>query len=223
MELRIDFHVHSHYSSDSAITPEQLAVYVKERGLDAVAITDHDNLDGGRILAREMDFLVVPGVEISSADGHVIALDVREPVRKGLSANETVERIHEAGGFAIACHPSSVFKKSLGRHVTERFDAVESINASSIPFGYAVKRNRELASYLRKPCTGGSDAHYGPEIGYACTYVEAEPNTASVIRALSRGLCRPVGWAIPWNLRIERIWAVNRRKLAARRERKKRV
>jgi hypothetical protein len=213
LQLKIDMHVHTCYSVDSSITPEELVFYAKKRGLDGVAITDHDRLDGALKIAAETNFLIVPGIEISSSDGHVVGLNVTRPVSGKLSAQETVGRIHDAGGIAVACHPIGLFKGSLGKHADSSFDAVEVINSSVIPFSYAVKESMKIASRLGKPRLAGSDAHYGPEIGCAYTVVSAEPNVDDLVKAISKGLCQPFGNSIPWAIRLKRMIAINRRRL----------
>jgi hypothetical protein len=195
------------------ITPEELVFYAKKRGLDGVAITDHDRLDGALKIAAETDFLIIPGIEISSSDGHVVALNVTERVSGKLSASETVNRIHDAGGIAVACHPIGLFKGSLGKHTNSSFDAVEVINSSAIPFSYAVKQSMKIASRLGKPRLAGSDAHYGPEIGCAYTVVNAEPDVDDVVKAISEGQCQPFGRSIPLAIRLKRIIGINKRKL----------
>jgi predicted metal-dependent phosphoesterase TrpH len=213
LQLRIDMHVHTCYSGDSLITPEELVFYAKKRCLDGVAITDHNRLDGALKIAAETDFLIVPGIEISSSDGHVVGLNVTERVPGKLSASETVNRIHDAGGIAVACHPVGLFKGSLGKHTNSSFDAVEVINSSAIPFSYAVKQSMKIASRLGKPGLAGSDAHYGPEIGCAYTVVNAEPDANDVVKAISKGLCQPFGNSIPLTIRLKRIIAINKRRL----------
>ena len=195
------------------ITPEELVFYAKKRGLDGVAVTDHDRLDGALKIAAETDFLVIPGIEVRSAEGHVVGLNVKELVSGKLSATETVNRIHDAGGIGVACHPIGLFKGGLGRRTSSGFDAVEVINSSAIPFGYAVKQSMKIASRLGKPQLAGSDAHYGPEIGCAYTVVNAEPNVNDVVKAICKGLCQPLGNSIPWTIRLKRIIEVNRRRL----------
>lgn len=203
MQLKADLHVHTTYSNDSVITPKDLVFYAKKRGLSAVAVTDHNSVDGALKIAKETDFPIIPGIEVSSLHGHIIGLNVREPVARDLSADETVDRIHKLGGVAIACHPFALFKGSIGKHVTEKFDAVEAINASAFPFGSSTRKANELARRLKLPRTAGADAHYGPVIGQAYTIVEAEPTVDSMVKAIVEGRCQPAGGAIPWALRFE--------------------
>ena len=204
MQLKIDLHVHTHYSYDSLITPKDLVFYAKKRGLDSVTITDHDRIDSALKIAQETDFPIVPGIEISSLNGHITGLDVQELIPRGLGVDETVDRIHDAGGIAIACHPVTFFKGSVGEHTSSKFDAVEVINASAFPFKYSVKHGEQLASRLGLPRVAGSDAHYGPEIGCAYTTVDAEMDVDSIIKSISKGLCQPFGRAIPLKMRLKR-------------------
>jgi len=204
LQLKIDLHVHTFYSHDSLITPKELVFYAKKRGLDGVAITDHDTIDGALKIAKETDFLIIPGIEISSLNGHIIGLSLHESVPPELSVDETLERIHEAGGIAIACHPVVFFKESLKGHISSRFDAIEVINSSAFPFDYSVKRSQKLASNFGLPCVAGSDAHYGPEIGHAYTLVDAEFRVDEVVTAIRKGLCSPHGRAIPLSMRFKK-------------------
>jgi predicted metal-dependent phosphoesterase TrpH len=199
MQIDADLHVHTTYSKDSVITPKDLVKYAKKRGLNAVAVTDHNSLEGSYKIAKETDFLVIPGMEVSSAEGHIVALNVKELIPIGLSAAETVERIHKAGGVAIACHPYASFKGCLRDAVTSSFDAIETINARAIPFKRSVKQAEVKAKSLSLPRVGGTDAHYGPQIGYGYTVIEAEaPTVEAVLNAIVEGKCQPFGQAVPF-------------------------
>lgn len=204
LQVKIDLHVHTHYSYDAIIKPEELIFYVKRRGLDGIAITDHDVIEGAIKMVGTTDCLVISGIEVTSLDGHIIGLNIEEQIPPKLSVDETVDRIHEAGGMAVACHPSAFFKESLGKHASAKFDAVEVINSSSIPFNRSVKRSQKIASMLGVAKVAGSDAHYGPEIGCAYTVVNAELDTDKIVKAISKGLCEPFGNAIPLGTRLKR-------------------
>ena len=204
MKIVADLHVHTTYSKDSLITPKDLVYYAKKRGLNAVAVTDHNQLDGAYKIAKETDFLIIPGMEVSSADGHIVALNVHELIPRGLSAPETVERIHKAGGVAIACHPYVYFKGCLKENVCSTFDAVEVINARAFPFKRSVKKAEETAKKLGLVKVAGTDSHYGPQIGYAYTVIDAaEPNVEAITKAIVEGNCQPFGKAVPVTLNIQ--------------------
>ena len=143
-------------------------------------------------------------MEVSSSNGHIVALNVQEPVPKGLSAEETVERIHAAGGIAVACHPFALFKGSLGKHASGKFDAVETINASASPFRRSVRKGEEMAERLKLPRVAGTDAHYAPAIGYAYTLIDAEPSVEAVVKAITDGHCAPFGEPVPLKLKLEK-------------------
>ncbi|MGA9388084.1 MAG: PHP domain-containing protein [Candidatus Bathyarchaeia archaeon] len=213
MKIKIDLHVHTCYSYDSLITPKELVFYAKKFGLDGVAITDHDRLDSALKIARDTEFFIIPGMEISSSNGHIVALNVQEPIPKRLSADETADKIHNAGGLAVACHPIALFKGSLGKHTSSRFDAVEVINASAFPFRFSVKRSKQLASSLGIPEVGGTDAHYGPEIGCAYTLVDSELKVDQALKAIGKGMCQPFGKAIPWKLRLKKEFLMMKQNL----------
>jgi hypothetical protein len=203
MQIKADLHVHTTYSKDSLITPKDLISYAKKRGLNGVAVTDHNELDGAYKIAKETDFLVIPGMEVSSSDGHIVALNVKELIPRGLSAPETVLRIHKAGGVAIACHPYTYFKGSLKGKVCETFDAIEIINARAFPFKRSVKKATETANRLKLSRVGGTDAHYGPQIGYGYTVIEAEEASVEAItKAIVEGHCQPFGQAVPFTLNL---------------------
>jgi len=175
--MKFDLHIHTHFSrtkrwgSASLIEPKQLLDHAVQIGLDGLAVTDHDQIDGSRLvaeLASHWGLIAIPGVEVSSRGGHILALGVTEIIPKGLSPAETIDRIHEQGGIAVAAHPLN-FVVSLRRHeiISLPLDALETHNARS-------PRNRKVARLHRRlPLgqTGGSDAHSIAEIGGGITDV----------------------------------------------------
>ena len=203
MQIKADLHVHTTYSNDSLITPKDLIYYSKKSGLNAVAVTDHNYLDGAYKIAEETDFLIIPGMEVSSSDGHIVALNVKELIPSGLNAAETVECIHNSGGVAIACHPFVLFKSGLKESICDTFDAIEIINARAFPFKRSVKKAFQTAERLNLSHVGGTDAHYGPQIGYGYTVIEVdEPSVELIAEAIVKGRCQAVGKAVPFNLNL---------------------
>jgi predicted metal-dependent phosphoesterase TrpH len=203
MQVKADLHVHTTYSSDSVITPKEIVFYAKKRGLTAVAVTDHNQVEGALKIAKETDFLIIPGTEVSSLHGHIVGLNVSERIPPGLSPGETVDLIHKAGGIAIACHPFALLKGSVGEHVSSKFDAVEVINASALPFNKATSKANQLAERLKLPKVAGTDAHYGPVIGQAYTLIDSEANVEAIIKAITKGQCKPAGTGISLWMRLE--------------------
>ncbi|MCW4020866.1 MAG: PHP domain-containing protein, partial [Candidatus Bathyarchaeota archaeon] len=78
MSFKIDLHVHTCYSGDCTTTLEEVISYARKRGLDGVAITDHDTISGAmRLLERkDTDLLIIPGIEVSTDQGHVLGINV---------------------------------------------------------------------------------------------------------------------------------------------------
>jgi len=200
MKLRIDLHIHTTYSGDSNLTLEALAFSALKNELDGVAITDHDTCEALKEAGKleRQGLLVIPGIEVSSSDGHIVGLGVSKPIPPGLPAGETVREIKRMGGVAIAAHPLCPFKKSIGESVlkTAGFDAVEVLNASTLPIIYAseVKKLNRLCMELGLPQVGGSDSHTPETVGRAYTLVEAEEKSAeAVIEAVKKGETMPGG------------------------------
>ena len=199
--LKIDLHVHTCYSPDAVTTLKEVVTYSKKRGLDGVAITDHDTL-AGALKLQNSDLIVIPGIEITTLRGHLLALNVTTPIPAKLDINETIQRIHEAGGIAVAAHPT-VFYKSAPSQQTASYDAIEVINSAAIPFQLFTYLNRNLATCLNLPQIAGSDSHYAPEIGAAYTVIEADPDVDEIVQAIKKGATIPVGKSIPWRMRLK--------------------
>ena len=93
--IKLDLHVHSMYSDDAIGTPKEIMRSIQQKGLQGFALTDHNTIDGAIKAAKELsnkEFVVIPGVEISTKDGHLIGLNVSSPIPKGLPVDETVEK-----------------------------------------------------------------------------------------------------------------------------------
>jgi len=210
----MDLHVHTCYSIDATTTLREVVVYAKKRGLDGVAITDHDAVGGALKLVQKSSLLIVPGVEITTRRGHVLALNVTTPIPSRLSPLETIQRIHEVGGIAVAAHPTLVFKGGLRRRIVSGFDALEVINSKAFPFFLSTYLGQKLAARLDLPETAGSDAHHASEIGFAYTLIEADPDVDEIIRAIKRGAAVPVGKPIPWKIRLQNaVSSLKRRRM----------
>jgi predicted metal-dependent phosphoesterase TrpH len=209
--LKIDLHVHTCYSQDSSITLKEVVASTKKRGLDGVAITDHNTVKAALKL-KTCDILVVPGIEISTKNGHLLGLNVTESIPAKLGIEETIQLIHEAGGIAVAPHPTTFYKSPPSRRINS-YDAIEVINASSIPFPVFTYLSKRFAASLGLPQTAGSDSHYTSEIGAAYTIVEADPEIDEIVYAIKKGTIFPMGKGIPWEMRLKRIALGLKRKI----------
>ncbi len=205
LKLKIDLHVHTCYSCDATTTLRDVVVYSKKRGLNGIAITDHNTLDGALKLAQKKELIVIPGVEIDTLQGHIIALNTTTPIPPKLSPHETIQRIHEAGGIAVAPHLTAITKAGLRRQPISNFDAIEVINSMAFPFFFSSHLSRKLAIRYSLPQTAGSDSHLPQAIGRAYTIIDADPEVNDVIRAIKMGATIPIGKPISWTVRLQKV------------------
>jgi predicted metal-dependent phosphoesterase TrpH len=199
MQLFIDLHCHSRFSADGVAEPESLISEARAKGLNGFAITDHntcacvDYFEQHGHLNKEglpVDgLLIIPGQEITTAEGHLLALGVRLPDLKGIPALEAVELIHQAGGLAIPPHPYDFFRAGIREPVLEtlEIDALEVFNAATTLKRY----NRQAFKYAQGrglPMTAASDAHDSEALGTAYSILEAEEfSVAGVLNAIRKG------------------------------------
>ncbi|MDQ6773299.1 MAG: CehA/McbA family metallohydrolase, partial [Candidatus Dormibacteraeota bacterium] len=178
---RADLHLHTKYS-DGQPEPEELVDHAAWLGLDVIAVTDHDTIEGARRAAAYAALstagpAVIVGEEVSSRDGHVLGLYLDSRVRPGLSAEKTVEAIHEQGGLAIAAHPLWRTERQarggrvhgIGWRAGEvDFDGIEVENGTPglYLFNQMAHRLNEAAVRAELGC---SDAHILDAVGRAYT------------------------------------------------------
>jgi predicted metal-dependent phosphoesterase TrpH len=200
--LKIDLHVHTCYSKDSSISLHEVVRFAKKKGLDGIAITDH-NVVKGALKLKTREIIVIPGIEVSTLGGHLLGINVTTLIPAQTVMEKAIRRIHEAGGIAVAPHPSSFYRSPPSRKVTS-YDAVEVMNASSIPFSVFTYFSKRFADSLGLPQTGGSDSHYAPEIGSAYTVVDADLDVGEIIEAIKKGDVFPSGCGIALKTRLKR-------------------
>jgi len=210
LKLRIDFHVHTVCSRDSLIQIEELVPRCRATGLDGLAVTDHDTLEGAlRAMKRCKDIIIIPGMEIETSEGHVLALNVRKVVKKSPDFSETIENIHELGGIAVIAHPFSILKPIVDVDIlsTSSLDAVEVANATSFPYSLMMRKSKTLAERLGLPMTGGSDAHFSTVIGRSYTVVDSDSREVSdILEAVREGRTEVVGGGITLKERIIKVF-----------------
>ena len=139
------------------------------------------------------DILVIPGVEVSSAEGHILAYNVNQEIPRDRTVEETIDLIHAQGGVAVAAHPYRVWS-GLGEKniIGHKFDGIECQNGRSTTRGN--RKAVELAEEMKKPRTGGSDSHEPETIGKAYTVFPDEcSDVDGVMKALLTGKATPEG------------------------------
>ena len=193
MLLKFDLHVHTEGSPDAHTKIKDLPQLIRAKGLDGVAVTEHNRFNPPEF--REV--IILPGVEISSAEGHIIALGISELIPAGLSADETIHRIRDQKGIAIVAHPydpvSECVKISRLRTLP---DAVETMNADALSFIISNWLARRDAHRFNLPEVGGSDSHIPESIGDCCTMVESPTRRVpDILNAIRNGKTHPEGHA----------------------------
>ena len=217
---KADMHLHTLYSDGTASVRQLLDHVERATDLDVIAITDHERVDGA-LRARDIhdagdySFDLVVGEEVTTRRGHVLALFVTERIPALRPLPETLWRIHEAGGIAIAAHPMAPLTPSVGRRSLldrhgaqdprHRFDAIELMNPSAAGRVRRTARERLNAERLRLPAVGNSDAHVLESVGSAWTWFLGA--TAAEYRAaVAAGTTRPDGayWSPRHNVDVYR-------------------
>jgi len=199
MTLHVDLHCHSRFSADGVGDPEELVESARARGLHGLAITDHNTCEAveyclSKGLMRKdglpVDgFLIVPGQEVTTREGHLLSLGITLPDLKGMPAAEAVALIHSKGGLAIPSHPYDLFRAGIREEVLKGLpvDAIEVFNAAN-----TFKLFNQLAQHFAKtrhlPMFAASDAHHPDAIGVAYTILETDDfSVAGVLEAVRRG------------------------------------
>ncbi len=199
MRHRFDLHVHSFFSGDASSSPEALVAAARRRGLSGIVITDHNTCEAHDYCRRHglanaegtpvEGFLIVPGVEVSTADGHLLCIGTTLPDLMGRPALEVEAAITERGGVAIPAHPYDRWRAGIAEDVLDRMrtTVVEVFNAAVTSRAF----NQQARAYAERRgwhMTAGSDAHHASAVGTASTaYALDEFSVAGLVRAIPAG------------------------------------
>ena len=206
--LRAELHTHSSLSHDGRDPVELLLEQAQAIGLDALAVTDHDQIDASlemAELAPEYDLIGIPGIEVTTMDGHVIGLGVEEKIPAGRTFVRTASAIHDAGGIVVIPHPfqssrSGVLTYIDAAPVIEHADAIEVYN-SRLLTGRSNRKANHFATKHGMSKTAGSDAHICEMIGQAVTYLETDDRSLQgILDAIAEGNTVIEGKRTPWRI-----------------------
>jgi len=155
-----------------------------------MAITDHNTVEGGlsAIKVASIDFVVIPGIEISTKDGHIIALNVKKNIPCGLTVEETIEKIIDMSGTPIVPHlyrsMSGIKEKKL-KNIIKKIPAIEVFNSCSV--SQTNLKTMKIAKKYNLGGTGGSDSHIPSFAGEAYTTVDINNfNIDSIIAMMEK-------------------------------------
>jgi predicted metal-dependent phosphoesterase TrpH len=193
-EVRIDLHCHSIYSRDSILDLPTIVTRARELELFGVAITDHDRLPPSGVLERYSDqILLIPGIEVSTSGGHLLAFGIQTTPPKARSLSETIDFVRGQGGIPIFSHPyrmgDGVGTGDIEGHPKVLF---EGLNGRS--WMRYNQRSLSIGERLGRHMTGGSDAHDPTDIGRAWTvFPDDVQDVVDIFEALHKGTVQPGG------------------------------
>ena len=202
-------HLHTDYSYDSDISLDILARFLSTEGIDCIAVTDHDTIEGARRLRHLTDATVIVGEEISTRDGHLIGLFLCERVRPGMSARDTAVAIQGQGGLVLLPHPFvRALSCGLGKaswEIVDLVNAVEVNNAQNV----LRRPDREAEGFAQAtglPGYVGADSHMAMSIAPCYQIMPAFDGPAEFLNALrSAELCpgrHPLGFFVATGYRL---------------------
>ncbi len=210
-----DLHIHSIASDGTATVAAILAYASDHTDLDVIAVTDHDQLESSLIacdMAARFRVQAVPGMEISTSEGHLLALFLSTPVPAGMSFVETAERVRLFGGLPIVAHPMDPMARSIGsrrlREIVRQYPGllagIETDNGSQLDL-----RTNRTSQRLRwdtgLPGLGCSDAHILSAIGNTRTAFIGH-SVADLRRAIEHGEVVPVPTRRPARFMYQHLW-----------------
>lgn len=208
---KADLHIHL-----IDVAPERLLNYVQEKtDLNVIAITDHDSIENALEVqkaaeAKNYRFEVIVGEEISTKEGHIVGIFLKETIPAGFSAAQTIRMIHSQGGLAIAPHPfqamplrrpDTTLMDGIGLKallsVGWMLDAIEVVNATPTLSDENLRASLLNKTVLLKAEIGSSDAHIPEAIGKGYTVFKGR--TAADLRKAIE-LCQTQAIHGHWNL-----------------------
>jgi len=207
--IKLDLHIHSQYSGDGTGTPKEIIRILQKKGLHGMAITDHNNVKGSlkAIEVAPKDFIVIPGQEISTHDGHMVALGVKNNIERDLSIEETVEKIIDLGGIPVVVHlfrNMSGIKKNNFKKIHKKLNTIEVFNSCSVQKSNL--KSAKIAKDFNLGGTGGSDSHIPEYTGCGYTTVDTNDYTVdSVLSQINRRKTWGEGETLPLYYRRDRM------------------
>jgi predicted metal-dependent phosphoesterase TrpH len=186
----VELHCHTCYSKDSLMLPENVLRVSRERGIDKIAITDHNTIAGALRAAEMEPARVIVGEEIMTSKGELIAYFVHQEVPAGLDPEQVIENLRSQGAFIAVPHPLDRMRGGSWsmedlESILPLVDALEIFNARN----WSSKSDRRAAGLAMKADllgTAGSDAHSYAEIGRVVMRTPVFHNAGEMRLALAK-------------------------------------
>ena len=195
--IKADLHIHSNHSDGKSSVREILKSAI-DRKLDLISITDHNTLNGSleaiEIVQEEhLPINVIRGVEISTAQGHLLAYGIDKEMDKGIDLTEAVKLVRDLGGITSLAHPFQFYRHGAIRlKFFKVVDCIEVFNARSLPIFNGL--SNFFCKVYKKGKTAGSDAHKAEFVGYGIVLINVNSSDEKVIlNALKNGRCDAKG------------------------------
>ena len=219
----VDLHNHTIWSKDSLTSFKTIIRLCQQRGIDKIAITDHNTADGALAFQKIAPDLVIVGEEIMTTQGEILAYFVRESVPAGLTPGDTIQRLRNQGAVISVSHPFDRFRKGAWQEadllrIIDKVDAIEIFNARCLLAEDNVQA-RDFAQQHAIIGTAGSDAHIWAEYGKAMTIMRPFANdpedfldalqTADYIQNLSGSWVHLGSKVAKWSKKLglrQRMW-----------------
>lgn len=213
--IKVELHCHTIYSKDCLVNLPDLLRTCQRKGIQRLAVTDHNRIQGA-LEAQTLDpEMVIVGEEIATQSGELLAFFVREELPPGLPAEETIALLRDQGAFISVAHPFDRFRSGHWHlpeleRIAPLVDSIEVFNARCLWSSF----NRRAQAFAWKhnlPGTVGSDAHALFEVGQACLLLPDFQNASSLKEALTQATPQ-VSLSPPWAHLVSR-YAAFRKKL----------
>ena len=214
--MKVELHSHTHYSKGEKIrveglnSPEEMVRQAKSLGLDAIAITDHNEFKGAieaEKAGKKLGITIIKGEEVTIAgDRHILGLGLTEKIKRDLSLEETIDAIKAQGGVSIAPHPFDLANKGI-REKAVKCDAIEVFNAINLD-RFSNRNAKKFAVEKNLKTVAGSDAHCVEMVGYGVTEIKSDNSVDSILRAIRKGKTEPRGSYIP--IGVIEYWSLER-------------
>jgi predicted metal-dependent phosphoesterase TrpH len=187
---KVELHSHTLYSKDCLTSLELIVETCKRNGIDRIAITDHNTAEGALRLAQMAPDLIIPGEEIMTPQGELLAFFVKETISPGLSPHETIRRLRNQGAVISVSHPYDRLRKGAWQEpdllkIVDLVDAIEVFNSRCI-FAEDNAKALAFAQAHQKPGTVGSDAHIAYELGRATLVMQPFEGPADFTESLKQ-------------------------------------